>query len=347
MENQAKPKVSVCIPVYNGEHFLADCIASVLEQDFDDFELVVIDNCSIDNTEQLVASYTDSRIRYIRNNTNIGSIGNFNKCIREARGEYFVLLPHDDILLPGALRLFWQSLKDPKVGFVYSAIQTIDANGNKLSTRNNLAKHKISDVSQAVKGIVDHFVPIQLAMARTDVLQRLGGFDSKYGLYCDIHMWLKVVFDNWSVAYHDEAVFCHRVHENQGQRAFHKANLKELSKHWGRELDKTFWIENNRDHLLMNLIDFIYNEMERLNLNVDCVRTELLKIFIRSHIPSIVTAILQGQGFVLRQELLLFGKIRKFGGLGKMCLYYPHIILIQVARIIKAKFTGGTRVMAV
>jgi len=345
MENQAKPKpkVSVCIPVYNGEQFLADCIASVLEQDFDDFELVVVDNCSVDSTEQLVASYTDTRVQYIKNATNIGSIGNFNKCIEVAQGEYFVLLPHDDMLLPGALRLFSQSLSDPKVGFAYSAIQTIDADGNKLTTRMGLANHDVSDVRQAVEGVVDHFVPIQLAMVRTKILQHLDGFDPKYGMYCDIQMWLSVVFDNWNVAYHDVTLSCHRVHENQGQQAFRKSDLKELSKHWGKELDRTFWVENNPNHQLMNLIDYICNEMARLNINADYTRMELLKIFIRSHISSIVLSILQGQLFVLHQDLLLFGRVHKFGGLGKILVYYPYVILVRLGNKFRTTFSGMTK----
>lgn len=343
MENPIKPKVSVCIPVYNGEKFLPECMQSVLSQDFVDFELVVVDNCSTDNTEQVVAGQTDPRIRYIKNETNIGSIGNFNKCIDVARGEYFVLLPHDDMLLPGALRWFAQSLQDPKMGFVYSAIQTIDAEGNKLVTSTRLANPEVADVKQAVEGIVDHFVPIQLAMARTEVLQRLGGFELKYGIYCDIQLWLKVVFDNWSVAYHDFTLSCHRVHENQGQKAFLKADLKEISKHWGKKLDQSFWVENNRNYLLMKLIHYICDEMARLNLDDNYTKNGMFKIFIRSHILSILSALLRGQGFVLRQELLLFGKVCKFFGFSKMLFYYLHVLADGLSkrvrvRVLESKF---------
>ena len=69
------------IPVFNGENFISDCISSVLEQTFNDFELIIIDNCSEDNTCAIVNSFSDSRINLIINDRNIGSIANFNKCI--------------------------------------------------------------------------------------------------------------------------------------------------------------------------------------------------------------------------------------------------------------------------
>lgn len=344
MENQAKPKVSVCIPVYNGEQFLPVCMQSVLSQDFDDFELVVVDNCSTDTTEQVVAGYDDPRIRYIKNESNIGSIGNFNKCINVAQGEYFVLLPHDDMLLPGALSKFSKSLEDEKVGMVYSAVRSIDADGNEIQTKTGLANHDVSDVKQAVEGIVDHFVPIQLAMVRTEILQRLGGFEPKYGLFCDIQMWLKVVFDNWSVAYHDFPLSCHRVHANQGQQAFLKSNLKELSKHWGKELDENFWIENNREILLMKLVDYICEQMQRLELDAGYTKTGLLKIFIRAHLPAILMAAIHGQGFVLRLELKLFVSVSRYFGLPKMLFYYPYVFIAELFKRIKGKLLGGKKV---
>ena len=97
MSKQQLSLISVCIPVFNGEEYILDCINSVLEQNFTNYELLIVDNCSTDGTSNIVNNINDERIRYIKNEENIGSIRNFNKCIKEAQGEYFLLLPHDDL----------------------------------------------------------------------------------------------------------------------------------------------------------------------------------------------------------------------------------------------------------
>ena len=60
-----QPLVSVCIPVFNGENFLKNCINSILEQDYDNFEILIVDNCSTDSTQSIIVSYEDNRIRKI------------------------------------------------------------------------------------------------------------------------------------------------------------------------------------------------------------------------------------------------------------------------------------------
>ena len=97
------PELSVCIPTYNAARFLPDAIGSVMRQGLDDFEILIIDNASEDETQQLIASLINPHIRYIRNDTNIGSCANGNRLLAEARGKYFKPLCADDVLLDGLL----------------------------------------------------------------------------------------------------------------------------------------------------------------------------------------------------------------------------------------------------
>jgi len=95
------PKVSVLIPTYNYGHILHETIESVLAQTFTDFELVIVDNCSTDNTEDVVRSYmSDPRVVYYKNDKNIGLAGNWNRCLELAKGEYIKMLCADDKLHP-------------------------------------------------------------------------------------------------------------------------------------------------------------------------------------------------------------------------------------------------------
>jgi glycosyltransferase involved in cell wall biosynthesis len=97
------PELSVCIPTYNAARFLPDAIGSVMRQGLDDFEILIIDNASEDETQALLAGLSNPYIRYIRNDANIGSCANGNRLLAEARGKYFKPLCADDVLLDGLL----------------------------------------------------------------------------------------------------------------------------------------------------------------------------------------------------------------------------------------------------
>ena len=100
------PKVSVCIPTYNNANFLRQAVESVLGQSYQDFEIVIVDNCSADHTGILVEELqkdNDGRIRFFKNGQNIGITGNFNKCLKYAEGENIKFLCSDDVLLPECL----------------------------------------------------------------------------------------------------------------------------------------------------------------------------------------------------------------------------------------------------
>src|SRR5690349_812781 len=92
------PQVSIGLPVYNGEKYLLNAIGSLLKQDFEDFELVISDNASTDKTEAMCHEFAakDKRIRYHRNETNIGATGNYNRVFRLSNGEFFRWASHDD-----------------------------------------------------------------------------------------------------------------------------------------------------------------------------------------------------------------------------------------------------------
>ena len=92
------PKVTIGLPVYNGEQFLAQSIETLLGQTFTDFELVISDNASTDRTEEICRKFAeaDARILYSRNDRNVGGMNNANLTVDRARGEYYRLAAHDD-----------------------------------------------------------------------------------------------------------------------------------------------------------------------------------------------------------------------------------------------------------
>jgi hypothetical protein len=118
------PKVTVLMSVYNGEAFLNEAVESILSQTFSDFEFLIIDDGSVDSSVEIIRSYHDSRIRLVKNTTNIGMAASLNKGLALARGEYVARMDQDDISLPQRLAcqvVFLDSR--PEVGVVGSSIE--------------------------------------------------------------------------------------------------------------------------------------------------------------------------------------------------------------------------------
>lgn len=129
---EKKPRVSIGMPVFNGEKMLEESLDSLLAQERGDFELIISDNGSTDNTEGICRTYVkrDPRIRYYRSSTNRGAAWNFNHVFECSRGEYFMWACHDDLWAPEFLGCAVAVLdQHPEVVLCYSATNLIDENG--------------------------------------------------------------------------------------------------------------------------------------------------------------------------------------------------------------------------
>jgi glycosyltransferase involved in cell wall biosynthesis len=129
------PAVSVGMPVYDGERYLEEAIGSVLRQTQTDLELVISDNASTDRTGDICRSFAaaDPRVRYYRNEVNLGAHPNFNRAFELSRGGYFKWAAHDDVLKPDFLRCCVEALESvPDAAVCQSAIEYIDESGASL-----------------------------------------------------------------------------------------------------------------------------------------------------------------------------------------------------------------------
>ena len=136
------PRVSLGLPVYNGEGYVGQAIESVLSQDFEDLELFISDNCSTDNTPAICQGYAarDPRVRYTRNAHNIGISPNFRRVFEQTRAPYFKWLVHDDVLAQGYLRHCVEALDaaPPSVALVYPRTLLIDSDGKEIEAYEDL-----------------------------------------------------------------------------------------------------------------------------------------------------------------------------------------------------------------
>jgi glycosyltransferase involved in cell wall biosynthesis len=148
----AAPRVSIGLPVYNGENYLSESIEALLGQSYDDFELIISDNASTDSTADICRRYQeqDSRIRYIRQPSNIGLNPNHNFVVRQARGELFKMASHDDLYArdllkrcvdaldenPGAVLCHcWEAMIDPSGAITKALTYSVAADAPRAPDR--------------------------------------------------------------------------------------------------------------------------------------------------------------------------------------------------------------------
>jgi len=131
------PKISICIPVYNGEDFISLAIESILKQTFEDFELIISDNASTDRTPEICKEYEtkDNRIRYIQQSRNLGGILNFKFLLNEAIGKYFIWMAADDMFGDRQyLEIINKEISD-KYDYYFTEVSIIDKEGKIIKSK--------------------------------------------------------------------------------------------------------------------------------------------------------------------------------------------------------------------
>ncbi len=198
----AAPRVSICIPAYDGAKFIGEAIRSVLGQSFGDFELVIIDDGSTDGTVEVARRFGDSRLRLIVNPNNLGQRENWNKALAEARGEFFKLLPQDDFLYPDCLRRQVEVFDDPAntaVALVCGARNIVDRRGRVLMKRGSGKKRGRVDGRRAVRDCIRAGTNLigepGAALMRTESARKVGRFDDTDFYVLDLDFWSRALVE--------------------------------------------------------------------------------------------------------------------------------------------------------
>ena len=184
------PVITIIIPTFNREKFIGAAIRSVLEQSFQEFEIIVVNDGSTDGTAEIVRSFSTDKLRYIYQE-NHGRSSARNHALRLARGRYIAFLDSDDLYLPGKLEMQVSYLDAyPDVGMVYTSAFCMDENG-KLNDYRYDAK-----VSGWIYRDVAFFRPVTITlptvMVRRDVFDKVGNFDERMERFEDTDMWRRI-----------------------------------------------------------------------------------------------------------------------------------------------------------
>ncbi len=126
--------VSIIMPSWNTGRFIAESIQSVLNQTYTNWELIIVDDCSTDNTDEVVRSFSDPRIKYFHNEMNIGAALTRNKAMREAQGEWIAFLDSDDLWMPEKLDKQIRFMNENAYVLSFTEYEKIDENNKSLNT---------------------------------------------------------------------------------------------------------------------------------------------------------------------------------------------------------------------
>ncbi len=208
----SRPEVSVIIPTYNRAHLLKRAIESVLRQSFDDFELIVVDDASPDNTPEVVESIDDGRIRYVRLKKNSGGPVARNTGIKKARGRFIALLDDDDEWLPHRLEVQIKKFEElgREFGVVYGGFYYISQQDGRILGK-RLPQFRGDVYKQFLK---ENFVGSPTLLIRRECFKRAGLFDPKLTSSQDWDMWLRIA-KHYKFDYVDEIVAKYYVHGRQ------------------------------------------------------------------------------------------------------------------------------------
>lgn len=195
----ANPLVSVIIPSYNHDRFVADCIQSVLNQSFQDFEIVITDDGSSDKTVDVIRSFTDPRIRLFVHERNQGASIASNRCIANARGKYVAMLSSDDIWYPEKLETQVDFMEQhPEYAVVFGKVEWINEDNQSL-TRENFPNFDIFDVENRSRfEWLQHFFKVgnclchPCSLVRKNIYAEVGMLNPALASIPDFDLWIRI-----------------------------------------------------------------------------------------------------------------------------------------------------------
>ncbi|MFT4092477.1 MAG: glycosyltransferase [Niabella sp.] len=207
-----KPLISIILPVYNSEKYLAQAIESILSQSFTNFEFIIINDASTDQSRSIIGFYRDSRIRIVDNIKNRGNYACRNAGLKLARGAFIAVMDADDIAEPDRFKIQYRFLKkNDGIGLVGSHCRVIDKHGNETGYYTKAVHHA------QIKTMLlrdNHFVHPSVLMRNDFIKKHYLRYNEAYTYAADYDFMVKCSH-RFSIANIDEPLIRYRVHEDQ------------------------------------------------------------------------------------------------------------------------------------
>lgn len=194
----ALPLVTIGIPSYNSARFIESTVRSALDQTYPNIEVLIIDDNSPDGTMAVLERIRDPRIRLLSNPSNLGAVGNWDRVLREARGEYVKLLHSDDLIVPDAVQTEVAGmLSDARLVMAASRRRIIDQTGRHIATRGAKWTGGRIEGREAVRSMVRTGTNLigepSAVLIRAQTFHEVGGFDESAGYAVDMELWSRLL----------------------------------------------------------------------------------------------------------------------------------------------------------
>jgi glycosyltransferase involved in cell wall biosynthesis len=215
-----RPKVSITMPVLNGERYIAEAIGSIAAQTYRDFELIVVDDGSTDGTAACVEAFRDKlALKYVKHTQNQGIARSVNDGLRHSSGEFVAFLDHDDRWLPDFLETQVAYLEShPDVTMVHADHQIIDTDGKVVCESVGLWDGKDRPSGYIFPQLFQQsFIVGNSVLIRKPCLEELGGFDERLR-FGDYHLWMRMALKH-KIDYVSRPLTQYRQHVSQHSRA--------------------------------------------------------------------------------------------------------------------------------
>ena len=205
----SKPLVSVILSVYNGAPYLKEAIESILNQTFIDFEFIIVDDGSIDETPKILDEFTDIRIVSLKNEKNLGLVRSLNKALSLAKGEFIARMDADDISLPERFaKQIAYFKKYPQVGVLGTAISQVDKCGRPISVLIPPIHHNLIFWQMFFGCPIFH----PTVMMRQKALDAVGYYDINFTHIEDVELWSRFLLNGIKFANLSEVLHVRRLH---------------------------------------------------------------------------------------------------------------------------------------
>jgi len=228
------PTVSVIMSVYNGRRYLEESIDSVLKQQFGDFEFLIHDDGSTDNTAEIVQAKKDARIKFSRAEQNQGLFPILNKLIAQANGKYIRLWSYDDIMKPHCLAAMVEFYeRRPEAGFCYCARDSIDASGKITPCEREEKTPTIISPEIAAQIMLYYGCiagNISTVMIKKAILDEMQGFRDQLCQSADFDMWVRIT-EKYPIGFIRQPLIFLRTHPAQFSR-WNKAILDMMKQNY-------------------------------------------------------------------------------------------------------------------
>ncbi|MFC1623858.1 glycosyltransferase family 2 protein [Candidatus Omnitrophota bacterium] len=218
-----KPKITVLMTVYNGERYLKECMDSVLNQTFRDFEFLIVNDCGADSSKDIINSYKDNRIKMIENDKNIGQVRSLNIGLDRASGEYIARIDQDDVLMPNRLARESDFLdKRQDIALVGTWGKVIDEK-SVIFGRDCVPVRNEEIIANIF--FVGYFIMHPSVLFRKEPVMDVGKYNESLFFAEDYDLWARLSLKKYKLANIPEFLIKVRHHRERTSRQFHQTQL--------------------------------------------------------------------------------------------------------------------------